>query len=123
MDAELHFRMPGYIGNYEDESDKSHMPDAILTVNWQRQAATNLKWFGQGICDLNRYGSEDGNNENADEKEEQLQANDGSVQNVEDQAYSTRQCEDWAAHFRPVKYDTGKVNTMGNDVSQAKTLL
>jgi len=116
MDAELHFRMPGCSGDYEDEHDESDKPYAILTVSRQRQAATSLGMFNLGLCDLNRYESEDGDYEDADEEEEQLQANDGSIQNVEDRGQSTRECEDWSAYFRPVKCDNGEANAMGNDV-------
>jgi hypothetical protein len=36
-----------------------------------------------GICDADRYEREDGDNADADEEEEALQADDGSMHNVE----------------------------------------
>ena len=46
-----------------------------------------------------------GDDADADEEEEASQANDGSMQNVEDWGHTTRECEDWTVYFRPVKYN------------------
>jgi hypothetical protein len=78
-DDELHFRMPGGSGDFEDECDES---DAIPTASRRRGAATELKRFDLGTSDVDRYEGEDG--DDADEEEEASQADDGSTQNVED---------------------------------------
>ena len=76
-----------------------------------------------GTLDVNGFDGDDGNVGDADEDEEGLQADDGSMQNVEDWVHSTWECEDWTVYFRPVKYDNGKANAMARDVSEAKTVL
>jgi hypothetical protein len=42
--------------------------------------------------DVDRYEGEDGDNADADEEEVASQADDGSMQNVEDSGHSTREC-------------------------------
>jgi hypothetical protein len=42
--------------------------------------------------DVDRYEGEDGDNADADVKEVASQADDGSMQNVEDSGHSTREC-------------------------------
>jgi len=56
------------------------------------------------------------------EHEESL-ADDGSMQNVEDWRYSTRECDNWTVYFRPEKYNNSEANAMASDVSEAKTVL
>jgi len=80
-DDELHFGMPGGSRDFEDEGDKS---DAIPTASRRRRAATELERFDLGTSDVNGYEGEDGDDADADEKEEASQAEDGSMQNVED---------------------------------------
>jgi hypothetical protein len=50
-DQELHFRMPGGCGNFEDEVDES---DAILTASWRPRAATELKRDDMGASVVDR---------------------------------------------------------------------
>jgi len=47
-----------------------------------------------GPSDVDWYEGEDGDDADADEEEEALQADDGSTHNVEDWGHSTRECED-----------------------------
>ena len=81
MDDELHFRMPGGNGDFEDEGDES---DAIPTASRRLWAATKLGRFDLGTSDVDRYEGENGDDVDADEEEEASQAEDGSTQNVED---------------------------------------
>jgi len=83
-DAELHFGMPGDSGNCEDEDDESDKCDAIPTSSRPRRAATELERFDLGTSNVDGYEGEDGNYADADEGEEASQADDGSMQNVED---------------------------------------
>src|SRR5882757_5196150 len=69
-----------------------------------------------GRSDVDRYEDKDGDNVDADEKEEASQADDESMQNMEDRGHSTRQCEDWTVYFRPVIYDNGAANAKANEV-------
>jgi hypothetical protein len=80
-DDELHFGMPGGSGDFEDEGDES---DAIPTASWRQRAATELDRFDLGTSDVDGYEGEDGDDADADEEEEPSQAEDGSMQNVED---------------------------------------
>jgi len=66
-DDELHFRMPGGSGDFEDEGDKS---DAIPTASRRRRAATELERFDLGTSDVDGYEGEDGDDPDADEEEE-----------------------------------------------------
>jgi hypothetical protein len=119
-DDELHFRMPGGSGDFEDDGDES---DAIPTASWRRRAATELERFDLGTSDVDGYEGEDGDDADADEEEETSQADDGSTQNAEDCGHSTRECEDWTVYFRCVKYDNGGANATASDVCEAKTVL
>jgi hypothetical protein len=80
-DDELHFGMPGGSRDFEDEGDES---DAIPTASRRRRAATELQRFDLVTSDVNGYEGEDGDDADANEEEEALQANDGSTQNLED---------------------------------------
>ena len=51
MDDELHFRMPGGSGDYEDEGNERNERDAISTTSRQRRAATELKRFDLASTD------------------------------------------------------------------------
>ena len=90
LDDELHFRMPGGSGDYEDESDESDGRDAIPTASRRRRPATELERFDLGTSDVDGYEGEDGDDADADadadadEEEEASQVDDGSTQNVED---------------------------------------
>jgi len=88
MDDELHFGMPGSIGDYESEGDKCDNRDAIPTASQQRLATTELQRFHLGSSDVNMYDGQDANDADAGEKEESSQAGDGSTQNVEDWGHS-----------------------------------
>jgi len=83
-DDELHFRMPGGSGEYLDDGDKRDDCDAIPTARLRRWAATDLERFNLGTCDVSGYEGEHGNDAYADVVEEASQADDGSMQNVED---------------------------------------
>jgi len=78
--------------------------------------------FDQGTSDFGRYEGDDCDDADADEEDEASQADDGSMQNVEDWGHTTREWEDWTVHSRPAKYDNGKANAMASDVSEAKTV-
>jgi hypothetical protein len=80
-DDELHFGMPGGSGDFKDELDKG---DIIPTASRLRRAATELERFNLGTGDVDGYEGEDGDDADADEEEEASQADDGSMQNVED---------------------------------------
>jgi hypothetical protein len=80
-DDEVHFRMPRGSGDFEDAGDES---DAVPTPSRRRRASTELERFDLGTSDVDRYEGEDGDDADADEEEEALQADDGSTQNVED---------------------------------------
>jgi len=68
MDDELHFRMPGGSGDYEDEGDESDVSDAIPTASWQRWPTTELEKFDLGTTDVDGYEGEDGDDAYADEE-------------------------------------------------------
>jgi hypothetical protein len=80
-DDKLHFGMPGGTGDFEYEGEES---DAIPTASRRRRAATELEKFYVGTSDVDGYEGEDGNDADADQEEEASQAQDGSMQNVED---------------------------------------
>jgi len=129
-DDKLHFGMPGYSNNSEDEGDVIDESDAIPTTNQQQWATTELQRLVVGTGSINGYDGCDGHNADADDEEETLQANNGSTQNLEDCRHSTRdwgpstgECEEWTVYFRPVKYANGEANATANDVSGAKTVL
>ena len=120
---ELHFEMPGGSGDYEDEGEESDEQNAIPTASRQQQAATELERFDLGTIDVDWYEGNNGDDVDPDKEEEVSQADDGSTQRFEDWGHRTRECEDWTAYFRPVKYDNGETNAMASCVSKAKTVL
>jgi hypothetical protein len=85
-DDKLHFRMPCGSGEYEDEGDESDIRDAIPTASRRRPPKAEHKGFDLGTSDVEGYKGKDGNDVDADAdgEEEALQADDGSMQNVED---------------------------------------
>ena len=89
-DDKLHFGMPGYSNNSEDEGDVIDESDAIPTTNQQQWATTELQRLVVGTGSINGYDGCDGHNADADDEEETLQANNGSTQNLEDCRHSTR---------------------------------
>jgi hypothetical protein len=78
-DDKLHFGMPGGNGVFKDDGDKN---DAIPTASRRRRAATEFEWFDLETSDVDGYEGEDGND--ADQEEDASEADDGSMQNVED---------------------------------------
>jgi hypothetical protein len=80
-DDELHFRMTRGSGDFDDDGDES---DAILTASQRQLSTTELGRFDLGTSDVNRYESKDGGDADADEEEEASQAQDGSMENVEE---------------------------------------
>jgi len=83
-DDEIHFGMPGGSGDYKYEGDESDVRDAIPTASWRQWPATELERFELGTSDVDEYEGENGDDAYADEEEDASQANDGSMQNVED---------------------------------------
>ena len=83
-DDELHFGIPGYSGDCEDEGDDSDERNAIPTASWRRRTTTELERFDLETRDVDGYDSNNGNDADADEEEEASQADDGSTENVED---------------------------------------
>jgi hypothetical protein len=79
-----HFGMPGGTGDYEDEGDESNVRDASPIASRRRRPATELEWFDLGTSDVDGYEGEAGDDADADVEEEAKQADDGSIQNVED---------------------------------------
>jgi len=73
--------------------------------------------------DVNSYECKGGDNANTDEAEEESQADDGSMQNVEDGGHSSRECEDWTIKFRHVKYDNGEADVTASNVFEVKAVL
>jgi len=84
MDDELHFWMPG--GRREDEDDESDERDPILTASRRQRPATELPRFALGTRDVDGDEGEDGDeaDADADEEKEASQADDWSMQNVDD---------------------------------------
>ena len=80
----LHFRMPGGSGDNQDEGDESEERDAIPTASKRRRPTTELGRFGLGTRDVDGYDGDDGDDADADEEEEALLTDDGSMQHVED---------------------------------------
>ena len=83
-DHELHSRMSGGSGDYQEEGDESYKRDVIPTASWHRWAAIELKRFDLGTSDVDRYEGKDGDDADADEEEEASQADDRSTQGMED---------------------------------------
>jgi hypothetical protein len=122
-DDELHFGMPVGCKHYDNEGDKIDESDAIPTTSRRQRAATELERFELGTSDVDGYESDDGHDADAAEEEEASQADDGLTQTLEDQGYSTRECEDWTVYFRRLKYDNGEANATASDVCEAMTVL
>ena len=122
-DDELHFGMPGHSGDYENSGDENNMCVANPTPSWQRWAMTEPERTDLGTSTVDRYEGDNGDTVDADEEEEALQGDDGSIQNLEDWGHCIGKCEDWTAYFWPVKYGNGDVNETASDVSEAKTVL
>ena len=100
----------------------------LRSWRWQQrrarwQAATEVERSDLGTGDVDGYKGDDGDDADGDEVDEASQANAGSTQNVKDWGHSTRECEDWAVYFRPVKYDNVEANATASDVSEAKSVL
>ena len=91
----LNFRIRGGSGDCEGEGDES---DAISKASGRWRATMELDWFDRGTSDVDGYDGEDGGDPNADEEEEASQADDGSMQNVEDWGDSTRDFENWTVY-------------------------
>ena len=84
MDDELHFGMPAGTGYYDDDGKESNERDAIPRASQWRRPVTELERFDLGSSEVGEYDDEDRDDVDEDEKEEASQANDGSMQNVED---------------------------------------
>jgi len=80
--------MPGATGDCEQEGDESEVCDASLTASRQWRPPTELERFDLGTSNVDGFKGEDGDNVYADEEDEALQADDGSMQNVEDWGHS-----------------------------------
>jgi len=80
-DDKLHLGMPRGSRDYEDVGDESN---DIPTASRRWRATTELQWFHLVTSDVDKYEGEDGDDADADEQEEALQADDVSLQNVED---------------------------------------
>jgi len=152
-DDQPHLGMPAGSVDYEDEYDESDECNVISTASQWRRPATELERFRLGTSDVDRNEGEDGDDGDADEEEDTSQADDESMQNVEDWGHSrfhlgtsdvdrcecedgdnvdadeahwghsTRECEDWTVYFRPVNYNNGEANATVSDVSEVKTVL
>jgi len=87
-EEELHFVMPGGSGNYKDESVESDERNAIPTANRRRLATPELNWFNLEPMDVDGSEGKDGDNVDANEEEAASEADDGSMQNVQDWGHS-----------------------------------
>jgi hypothetical protein len=88
-DEILHFGLPVGIGDYKDAGDESDTRDAIPTARVRRWPSMELEWFDLGTSDVDRNQGKDGDNADADEEDDESQADDGSMQNVEDSGQSS----------------------------------
>jgi len=84
MYNKLHIGMPGGSGDDGDEGDKSDKRNAIPTACRKQRAARELERFHLRMSDVDAYEGEDGDDADVNEEEEAPQADDGSIQNVED---------------------------------------
>ena len=82
--------MPVARRDYEDKGDESDKHDAIPTASRRRRHLTELQRVDLGTSDVDRNKGEydDDVGADADEEEEASQADDGSMQNVEDWGHS-----------------------------------
>jgi len=76
---EVHFRMPGASGDYNDKGAKSDGHDVIPTSSQRGWAQTKLERFDLATHDVDVYGGQDGDGANADQEQESLQADDKSM--------------------------------------------
>jgi len=83
MDDKLYFRIAGGIGDYKDKGCESDQRDTIPTTSWRQPAATELERFDLGTSDVDWYEGADGDHADVDEEEEASQADDGSMQNMD----------------------------------------
>jgi hypothetical protein len=83
-DNELHFGIPGFCKDYDDEGDQIDKSDAIPTARWRRQATSELERFDLGTSEVDGYEGHDGDDADADAEEEASQADDGLTQTLED---------------------------------------
>jgi len=81
---ELHFVMPGGRGDHQDEGDEIDERDANPTASRPQFPATELERFQLGTSNVNRYDGKDGDDAVADQAGEELQADNGLTQNVDD---------------------------------------
>jgi hypothetical protein len=85
-DDELHFGMPGGLGDIAEEGDESNECDAIPATSRRRWPVTELERLDLGTSDVDGSEGEDGDDADADvdEEEEASQVDNGSMQNVQD---------------------------------------
>jgi hypothetical protein len=86
----VHFGIPWGSGDSEVEGDESNNHEVIPTVSWQQRPSTALGSFVLGTRDVNRSEGADCDNVDAagDGLGEPSQADDGSMQHVEDSEHS-----------------------------------
>jgi hypothetical protein len=84
MDDELHFTMPGGCENYDDEGDKIDESNTHPTASRRRWATTELMKFDLGTSNVDGNKGNDGDDADADEEAEALQADDGLTQTLKD---------------------------------------
>jgi hypothetical protein len=72
--------MPGGCQDYDDDGDKIEESGVILTTSRWWWAATELDRFDLGTSDEDEYEGDDGNDVNADDGEESLQADNWLMQ-------------------------------------------
>jgi hypothetical protein len=83
-DNEVHFGMPGGCEDCDNESGEFDKSDAIPTASRQQQAAAELERIDLGTSDVDGYEGNDGDDADADEGKEALQANDVLTLTLED---------------------------------------
>jgi len=74
--TKLNFGVPGCCEDYDDKADEIPESNTIHTTNQQRRAATALERFDVGTSDVNLSKGDSGDNADADEKGEALQADE-----------------------------------------------
>jgi len=115
--------MAGATGDYPDEAEESDEVNAIPITSRRQWTSTALERFALGNNDVDGYQCEYGDDAVVDAEESAAQVDDGSLQNVEDCAHSTRECDEWTVYFRPVKYANEEANAIPSNVSNGKTAL
>jgi hypothetical protein len=91
MDDELHLGIPGGCEDYDTEGQQIAESDGIPTAIRQRRATTELARFDLGTRHVDVYEGDDGDDADADEKEEVSQADDRLMLTLYDSGYSTSQ--------------------------------